>query len=414
MITRFLLFFFLSLSSFLIQAHDLSCDAPREQKNHEDPLLVIVLMVKDEALVIKETLQPYLSVRSDCAFFVFDTGSADDTVAVTKKFFQDNQIDRVVIEQEAFVDFSTSRNRALQLAQDAFPQATFMLMPDAEWYLRNVDGLIRFCAEHKHDKIPSYLVRIKHSLIDFYTPRLMRCRSGIQFVGVVHEILNSCAVEKVSPEVFFWWSPIDTSIKKSQKRWVRDCALLLQEYERNPSDPRTVFYLAQTYDCLDDLKNACLWYERRMLLCASTAVFLNEENFLTSYRLARVYEKLGNWEKALSKYLTAYSIRPVRAEPLIRLAKHYWDSGEIATSFVFAQRAVEIPYPIEDQLPIDKELYEYTRYDLLGCAAWYVEKYELGLEAVTRAMQVSPDASHLRENMNLYTQKLAELGIGRV
>lgn len=42
----------------------------------------------------------------------------------------------------------------------------------------------------------------------------------------------------------------------------RDCEVLLAAVQRDPSDAHSVFYLAQTYECLSDLANARIWWER--------------------------------------------------------------------------------------------------------------------------------------------------------
>ena len=36
----------------------------------------------------------------------------------------------------------------------------------------------------------------------------------------------------------------------------KDIDVLLKEYEKNPQNLRTLFYLGQTYECLGDIKNA--------------------------------------------------------------------------------------------------------------------------------------------------------------
>lgn len=361
-----------------------------------DPLLVIVIMIKNEASVIKQTLQPYVDAGLN-SFLVLDTGSTDDTVLVTKKFFEENHVNRAVIKQEPFVDFATSRSRALQLAQESFPNACFMLMPDAEWYMNNVKSLVKFCELNKYGAEASYLVHIICGQLDYYVRRLIRCHTNTYFVGSVHEELNNISLKKVSTDCFFDWRPSTYGQEKSQKRWTRDCAILLKEYEKDPNNARTVFYLAQTYACLGDLKNACFWYERRTKMLG-----WDEENFIAYYKLAQVYEALGEWDKALAAYFKALSLRPCRAEPLVRLAQHYLDTGDKELCFLFAQRAVELPYPSSDVLFIEKEMYDYTRYDLLGASAWYVGQFNLGEKAVLNAINAHPNERRLYKNLECY------------
>jgi len=376
------------------------------QQASNDPILIIVLMVKNEASVIRETLKPFVDVitqntennnQQKLAFFIFDTGSTDGTIPVTKKYFEENHVQHATIQEEPFIDFATSRNHALERAQSAYPTATFMLMLDAEWYMNNVQGLLEFCQAHKTDTCNSYLVRIMNTYIDFYTPRLVRCKSGVHFVGVVHEVLSEVSFKKVSPDCFFEWRAGNLGREKSQARWLRDLNLLLKEHEKNPHDPRTAFYIAQTYHCLDDLTNARTWYERRSLMPG-----WSEENFVARYRLAQICEALGDWTHAQSHYTAAFSLRPCRAEPLIKLAEHYLKTNELDLCYLYSRRAVEIPYPENDILLIDKDLYNYTRYDLLGISAWYVGEYELGKQAVMHALLMQPEDQRLKSNLNFY------------
>ena len=364
-----------------------------------DPLLVVILMVKNEEHVLQQTLEPYVQAGID-AYLIYDTGSDDATMQVAHDYLHNSDITNFFIRQEPFVDFATSRNRALTCAQEFFPQATFMLMPDAEWYMHNAEGLVQFCKDHEDVTCPLYLLRIMNHYTDFYTPRLMRCGANIRFVGMVHEVPSYVTDAKVSRDVFFWWNASDKGIEKTRIRWKRDVELLLCEYNANPSNARTVFYLAQTYDCLEDLNNACVWYEKRVSMSG-----WDEENFVACYRLAQVYDRLDHWDLALCYYIKAYGLRPCRAEPLIKLAEHYWKIQNHALCFLFAKRACELPYPDHELFHIDKNLYLFQRYDLLGVAAWYMHEYVLGEWAVCQALVAWPDALHLLRNLALYIEK---------
>lgn len=383
-------------------------EAYAPQTQDYDPLLVVVIMVKNEASVIQETLQPFVDGGVN-HFLVFDTGSTDSTVLITQAFFKKHSIAHGVIKQEPFIDFATSRSRSMELAQEAFPNACFTLVVDAEWYMHDVQGLIKFCQENKNDTTPLYLVRIMNDYFDNYTPRLFRSSAGLKFVGVVHEVPNWATLpelyKKVQPESFFEWRPSEYGNEKSKRRYVRDLEVLLKEYETNPHDPRTVFYLGQTYHCLDDLENARIWYEKRI---AMNHVGWDEENFMASYRLAHVYNEMGMKDQALLKYIEAFSLRPSRAEPLICLSDLFWKNGQKELCYIFASYAVKMPYPSSDILFVDKKLYDYTRHDLMGIGAWYVGDYQNGKAAVLRALQENPQAAHLHRNLALYLEQCSQ------
>ena len=370
-----------------------------------EPLLVMVLMVKNEASVIEATLQPFIDggVKD---FVIFDTGSTDGTQEIVTHFFERHAIEHAYIVEEPFIDFSTSRNRALDVAQAYFPQATFMLMPDAEWYMHNVEGLLQFCAEHEDDYHASYLISIRSTTDAFYTTRLIRCHKGIRFVGAVHEALNQLTWVTLPDAIYFEWRPSQNGNKKSAQRWYRDRDLLLKSYEENPHDPRTLFYLGQTYGCLGDWETAYEYYKKRAEIQG-----WDEENFVTRVRLGDIAQWLAPKDGiapcplAIGHYLEAFSMRPHRAEPLIKIAQYYLDKGDMHLAFLFAARAVQIPYPAQDILFIEKHMYDFVRYDILGICAWYVGEYDLGEWAVLRALEAKPDVVYVQRNLQFYIDR---------
>jgi len=372
---------------------------------HADPLLVVVLMVKNEASVIVQTLQPFVDggIKD---FVVFDTGSSDGTQEIAKKFFtQHNLINAHVIE-EPFINFAASRNHALEAAQELFPHAQFMIMPDAEWYIHNVEGLLQFCRENIHDYANSYSLILKSTMESLRVDRLIRCRKNIKFVGRVHEALNHLTIVVLPQDIYFEWRTTQEGNKKSRQRWERDKDLLLEDYEENPFDLRTLFYLGQTYDCLGDWENAYTFYQKRAALHG-----WDEENFITQFRLGNVALHLIAQDDAnlcplaIKHYIEAFSLRPHRAEPLIKMAQYYLSRNEMHLAFLFASRAVQIPYPFQDNLFIEKYMYDFMRYDVLGICAWYVGEYEVGEWAVRKALEYDPTAPHLHRNLNFYTDR---------
>lgn len=376
-----------------------------------DPLLVVVIMVKDEASVIIPTLQPYVDGGIK-HFLIFDTGSTDGTQQIAQEFFKEHNLMNAYVVEEAFIDFATSRNHALDAAHILFPQATFILMPDAEWYMHKVEGLLQFCEEHQNDDQDYYLVPIRSTALDFYTGRLIRTHTNLRFVGSRHETLNKVATVKLPYDVYFEWRPSVKGNEKSINRWKNDVIDLLKSFGQNPHDDRTLFYLAQTYHCLGDWENAYIFYKKRAQICGFA-----EENYVTKYRMGNVAENLPeNDEKqicplAVQHYLEAFAMRPHRAEPLIKIAQYYLKKEQIPLAFLFALRAAKMPYPQNEILSIEKYMYEFTRYDVLGISAWYVGEYEIGEWAVKEALKVHPDAPHLLYNLRIYTERKAQTGV---
>ena len=368
------------------------------------------LMVKNESPVIIDTLAPLVKGGID-SYMVLDTGSIDDTIEKTENYFKEHGITNYIIEQEEFVDFEVSRNRCLELSDQYFPETKFVLMLDAEWIVKNVDQLISFCEQENNNSFSSYRLQlVQSSAVDFGVDRLIKPRAHCRFNGAVHEYLISSNPGKVPSSIYIEYNPTRYGCEKSAKRWERDVKILLKSFAKDSKDPRTAFYLAQTYSCVGDNDNAFRFYELRTQLPSWA-----EENYMAIYKLACCADALSKRKKNRSilitgrlaewYFLKAYSMRPWRIEPLINLALHYLEAGNFAVAYLFALRAVETAYPASDVLFVEKWMYTYQRYDLLSRAAWYIGEYDKGEWALREGLAQWPNDQHFLNNLKIYLDR---------
>ena len=376
-----------------------------------DPILIVVLMVKNEETVMRATLQPFVDGGVD-SFFIFDTGSTDNTIAVTEEFFAEHGITRAYIVQEPFIDFATSRNRALDLAQEKFPNAAFMIMPDAEWYLNDARALVAFCKKclEREDIYSSYLVSLAN--IGTYNCRLFRCNRGVRFMGAVHEVVAQSTPIKVPDTIYFDYLPTSKGAEKTAQRHIRDRELLLKEHQNKPWCTRTLFYLARTCEDIGNWQEAYNFYKMRVVMRG-----WDEEDFIAKYRLAQTIKKLVlrsefkdqySWSEALEYYMQAYQVRPHRIEPLVEIADYYVYTNQMDLAFLFARRACEVEYPAKDVLFIENYHYNYYRYELLARCSWYINEFEIGEWAARQAYKASPNYTYAQINMDCYASRKVE------
>jgi hypothetical protein len=381
----------------------------------DDNLLTIVIMVKDEVDVIIPTLEPFVNAGIT-NFLVLDTGSTDGTQIKAREYFNECGCEHAYIIEEPFIDFAASRNRALDLAEQIFPNTTFFLMLDAEWYMHNVEELIVFCEHNKNYIRPgctggSYLIRLLtvQDSINNYIPRLMRRGKNVRYAGVVHETIQQEASGIAPDSVYFEYAPAQSGRDKSKARCIRDYALLKKSHENDPTNMRTLFYLGQTCQFLDDWEQAIFYYHKRLELGE-----LSEEKYLAAYRIGCAIEYLMEtsqnsdilqkytWEDALRYYLIAHNMLPHRAEPLFRIACYYIRHNQHAVAYLFAHRAAQLPYPHNNGLFVEKRIYDHLRYDILGQCAIYAGEYEIGKAAVIKAMEQAPNDPCLHHNLSVY------------
>lgn len=361
-------------------------------------LVSLCMIVKDEARGIKETLE---SVRPFVdRWRILDTGSTDGTQQIVREVMPANcgQLD-----EEPFVDFATTRNRALELADD---ECEFVLMLSGDETLRGGQEL-RAELEKRAQLIgPNdevYLVPVRYGEMTMMASRIIRTGRGWKYHGVTHEYLAKDGArppKKTLPGTWINHDRTGQTNDSCKPSWERDKALLLRELAANPDDPRTVFYLAQTYFCLGEWKRAREFYERR----AGMGLWW-EEVYESKYRLGHIAAALGRpWHEVQQLYLDAHAYAPHRAEPLYVIADHWWHEQNYALSYLFCRRAVEMPLPANDYLFVLADVYTYYRWDLLGALCWHMKDFELGEIAVQQALKAKPNEPHLQQNLETYAK----------
>lgn len=189
-------------------------------------------------------------------------------------------------------------------------------------------------------------------------------------------------------------------IEKSLGRYTKDKELLLKDYQGNPSDGRTLFYLAQTCACLNQMEECYDFYRKRI-----DAGGFQEEMFHSYLRLGEVGSSIGkHWNVVLDHYICAFELLG-RAEPLVKLAEYYRSQNMWKSSYMFAKKACELEYPMDAVLFVDKRLYDYTRWHLLGIVAYYDKKYEEGIKACEIAIKNGPEFEIDKSNLKFYMEQ---------
>lgn len=368
-----------------------------EKKEDAKPLLGLVMIVKDEAHCMRaliDSVKPYID-----RWTILDTGSTDGTQEIIKK-----ELKGVPgkLYEEPFIDFSASRNRVLDLAGES---TVFVLTLNGDDTLVNGEKLRDFCQLYQYHNAPAYMVlRTDPSrTCDFYSRRLIRTKARPRFVGRTHEYLGTTSPFKV-PEVSIYFDPPPEDFERKKNAWKRDLKILTQDYEKNPSDHRAVFYLAQTYQCLGRLEEAFEWYHLRACMEG-----FYEEVYESLYRRAQIAEQLKfPFDEVVQLYRKAFEYFPHRAEPLYQIGRLYREKDKFALAYIYCSYACKLPYPKKDGLFVQKNIWNYERWYMMSLTACYVEEYEVGLDAARKALDCYPENDHLREHVNFYLDKIRE------
>lgn len=337
------------------------------------PTICLNLIVKNESHVVHEMFEsvaPYVDY-----WVIVDTGSTDGTQDVIRREMDRHGIPGELHERP-WRDFGHNRSEAMQLAQG---HCDYIWVMDA-------DDVLVGRPEFRNLTADTYLMLIDDGVL-YWRRQLFRDGVPWRYQGVLHElaVCDSPTTEARLGGDFRVLSRRIGGRNLDPDKYRRDAEVLLAEVNRNPDDPRSVFYLAQSYYCYGDWVNSRKWDERRTEMGGWA-----EEVYYSAFRVAEAMAASNEpWPEVQDAYLRAWNIRPSRAEALHALARHHRIAGRYALGHLFAEKAASLPLP-EDILFVNGSVHGWRALDEQAvCASWIGKQAEAFL--ISRRLVAIPD-----------------------
>jgi len=360
------------------------------------------MIVKNEASGIVKTLESVKKYVDE--YCILDTESEDDTVKLIKETMKNKPGH---IYNEPFVDFATTRNRVMELAGTSCVYTLMLSGDDVVYNPQELRRTLRKYEDSTEDKYSSFHVERRGPGTTRYNQCLIvRTGAGWRYLGVTHEVLvhpREVFDHGTIPHMYVKMEcpPRDASFYK--RKWGRDKELLERDVERDPTNARSWFYLAQTYDCLDETESAFEAYLKRINM-----IGYYEEEKIAHLRLGDLCVRMGKpWEEGMKHYLRMYEMDPYRPEPLYKIAQHYYDQGIHNLAYIFAHQVKQMPETPKDRLFVDLGVYEKTD-EILAVSCYYTNPphYREGLEVCKEIVQHKGPKEYLAKNMEFYRKAL--------
>ena len=355
-----------------------------------EPSICLNMIVKNESKIITRLFDSVIDIID--TYCICDTGSKDNTISLIKEYFDEKNIKGKIIES-VFINFEINRNIALKSAKG---MADYILLMDADMFLEISNEF------HKKDLTKEIYSIQQSSSISYYNTRIISDKIDVNYKGVTHEYINietpNCRSERL-----FTLSIRDIGDGGSKSnKYQRDIELLTKEVETNPNDSRSLFYLANSYYCIKENKNAIKYYQQHAKL-----VTWNEEEFYNYYRQGLCYKELGDYDKMANFWIKAWTVRPTRVESLYELIHYYRCNSQWNYCKLYYEMAKKIAYPINDTLFIHKDIYEYKLLYEYSIFAYYIGERNIH-NIFTSLMNIKdgPDIYNLFNNYKFYCLKL--------
>lgn len=340
-----------------------------------DNLIHFTCIVKNGGDEFKEMLTRNLPFIDK--WTILDTGSNDDTIKNITEILKDK---KGKLYTEPFVDFSTSRNRCLDLAGKS---CKYLVMLDDTYVL---EGNFRsFLQTVRGDQFgDSYSIFIKSNDVTYLSNRVIKSHKNLRYIYKVHEVItpeNNTTV----------YIPLNISSvldlrsdymeKRTSDRKIKDLKMLFEMMEEDPNDPRNYYYIAQTYNLLNEPQKAYDYYIKR-----SRMEGFIQERIDAYFEAARIlnFTLNGPWEECISLYEKSYELDKNRPEPLYFIGINYYLNNDHKKAYDYFCRAFDLGFSENSQYSLKPTITYYFLPKFLALLCYEFKNYTLGEKCCKR------------------------------
>ncbi len=366
------------------------------------------MIVKNETKVLPRLFR---SIKDYIDYYVIvDTGSTDGTIELIKSEMGKYGIEGEVHERP-WVNFGVNRQQALELAVAA-DRADWLFFIDADeelgvsnprFFESFQPGMHYEIEKHNQDlryAIPA-LINVREAkhrwegpvhnyLVTYEGPRKRQLRKDVWIIYHQGEGAKSHGVTR-------------------EEKFLRDARILEEHLKEHPGDPRSQFYLGQSYRDAGQLEKAYEEYKKRAAMEGWA-----EEGYMAQYEAGKLCIRLGRSEDVvLSEMLAAYNMRPTRAEPLHDLARFFRMKKMYSMAALFAKAGVQTPRPAREGHFVLESVYSWRLWDELGVALFFIGDYPGCQQACERVLQRAEEGVKIPEDALVRIRKNRENAIAR-
>jgi len=338
-----------------------------------DNLIHFCVMVKNGGDLFEKMLTENLKYVD--RWTILDTGSTDNTIDIIQRVLKNK---KGKLFQEPFINFRDSRNRCLELAGQT---CKYNMMLDDTYVVKG--DLRQFLHRIRGDQFAdSYSLLIRSDDMEYYSNRITKSSEKLRYIHKIHEVItNNNNVNVVIP-------PDDATImdyradymeKRTIDRKKYDLQILYEELEEDPDDPRTYYYLAQTYNLLNNHEKAAEFFHKR--------AFHKNEGFLqekidATFELARTLNfKLNKpWDECEPLYKLAYELDKSRPDSLYFIGIHYYLEKDYKEAYSYFLKAFNLGYPTHAQFSLKPTLSFYYLPKFLAELCVMFSNHVIGIE----------------------------------
>lgn len=369
-----------------------------------EPNLMLVLMIKNESKIIERCIGSILQhVDAVC---IEDTISTDNTLDVIRTYFSEKAPKKVPykIFEHPWKNFGHNRSISFESAKQFCdelkwnPDNSWALVMDADMCLVILDKWNRNLLDSKNN---GYKIMQKNGGLEYFNTRFLRFSSTWKCVGATHEYWSVDPVADIHHSIVYIHDVDDGGAKAD--KFERDVRLLKQSIEGEPNNPRTWFYLGQSYHCLGKYQESIECYKKRIEIGGWA-----EETWYSMYMIMKSYLSLKQVSEAEFWCDTSYRFNPQRSENIYLLTKYFRETSKHYKAYQYYLMGCKIEQP-PPALFIETDVYKFLFHYERTILDYYVNSESSGnLSRVVNYLNINGchHYDNVISNMKFYVSKL--------
>lgn len=337
----------------------------------------------------------YESMKEADEIYVLDTGSTDNTVNLLKQ--KGVFVKKKVIKPWRF---DVARNESINLLPDDVDICVCTDLDEVfeKGWRKELEKVWKKETNRCRYLYNWSLDKDNQPLVSFYYEKI-HSKKEYKWIHPVHEILefNGNNEQVVSSDKI-----ILNHYPDHQKSRSSYLPLLELSVKENPENDRNMHYLGREYMYYKKYNKAIDTLIKHLNLKTAT---WKDERCASMRFIARCYKMLKRYDEANMWLLKAINEAPYLRDPYIEMALLKYDLNDFNGVYHYVHLALEIK---THQKTYNNEVFSWneTPYDLLFIACFYLNKNKEALEAINKALEISPQDERLLKNKELILQKI--------
>ncbi len=325
------------------------------------------MIVKDESDIIVNTLKNIIDKIKIDYWVICDTGSIDNTAELIETFFSEKDISGELIH-DAWKDFAYNRTRALEFA---FKKTDFVFIFDAD------DRIVGDLKLPDLKKGFAYHMQFGHA-VQWKRMPLLDNHIKWHYEGVMHEIIGTKEIYQLASIEGNYHIATNVEVsarnKKGGKKFYDDALLLVEAYSKGDHlQARYGFYAAECFrfSGKQNWEKSIEWYKKVIVEKRQWV----QEKYWACYQLGKMYDELGEKEKAWYYYFKSYEFDDSRQEAFFELIKKCRARNEFKTGYkLYKMLKPCLDGDKQHKLFIENHIYEHSLYSEMAIILYYLNK----------------------------------------